>query len=146
MSHKQYNEKFMSLMYKSSNPIQDEPIKKKTHTLQIRNISLLAPEHIEQEPCSSIKGYLKEYNEEQTNDEDVTNAFAKKDNEKVENNEVCGVSEDSKMSVLWFRSFILKIDGLDTTNYTAIERILTMDTNSEESIIQAAQEYCQDTE
>ena len=52
MSHKQYNEKFMTLMHKSSNAIEAEPI---THTLQIRNISLLAPENIEQEPCSSIK-------------------------------------------------------------------------------------------
>ena len=135
----------MSLTNQSLSPIQAKPIKKKTHTLQIRNSSVLASEQIEQEPCFSIKGPFKDHTDDQTNDEDVTNAFAQKDNEKVENNEVCGVSEDSKMSVLRFRSFILKIDGLDTTNYTAIERILTMDTNSEESIIQAAQEYCQAT-
>ena len=143
MSHKQYNEKFMTLMHKSSNAIEAEPI---THTLQIRNLSLLAPEHIEQEPCSSIKGSLKEYNDDQTNDEDLPKALDKQANERVENNNVCGLSKGSKMSVFRFRSFILKIDGLENTNYTAMERIMAMDTNSEESIIQADQEYCQDTD
>ena len=129
----------MSLMTKSLNPIEAKPIKKQTDTFQIGNQSVLAPEQI----YKSIKGSLKEYNDDQTNDED--GPVAKQNKDKVEHIEVGSFSDESQMSVLRFRSFILKIDGLDNTNYTAIERILTMDTNSEESILQAAQEYCQDT-
>ena len=50
------------------------------------------------------------------------------------------------MSVLRFCSFIHKICGFDSKNYTAIERILAMDTGSEEPTIQAAQDYSQNTE
>ena len=83
------------------------------------------------------------FNDNQTKDEDILDAGPTQDNEKEENNKAVG--KDSQMSVTRFHSFILKICGLDRTNFSAIYRIVAMDTSSEESIIRAAQDYCQDS-
>ena len=88
---------------------------------------------------------LKEFNDNKTMIKDILDTRAEQDNEKEENIDEAGLSEDSQMTLLRFRSFILQISGLDSTNYRAIERILAIDTSSEGSIIQAAKEYCQDT-
>ena len=85
-------------------------------------------------------GSLKELDDYKTKDKDVPDTRAEHDKDKEENIDEVGLSEDSHMSVLRFRSFILQISGLDSTNYRAIERILAMDTSSEASIIQAAQD------
>ena len=84
----------------------------------------------------------KELNDYKSKDETGPNALIEQDDGKEETYEEESLSENSQMSVLRFCSFILKIGGFESTNYTALERILSMDTSSEEFIIQAAQDYC----
>ena len=88
---------------------------------------------------------LEEFNDIENLDETGPDARIQENYGKEEINENACVPENSQMSVLRFRSFIHKVGGFESTNYTAIEKILAMDASSEESIIQAAKEYWQNT-
>ena len=121
MTHKQYNEKFMigyNIRTEKKDNLKNHGEKTTSEEIALLNV---------------FNDYKSKY---ETGPDAQTNG-------KEENNEEEGVSQNSQMSVLRFRSFVLKIGGFESTNYTAIERILAMDTSSEESILQAAQDYCQ---
>ena len=118
MSYKQYNEKFINLKYhqksRSLNPIR---AKSKGEKLKKHNKIEIKGEN----------GFLEEFNNEQTKDEDVKGRHG---DEKQNNIDETASSQDSDISVLRFRSFILQISGLDVESYTAIEKILSMDTSN----------------
>ena len=177
MSHKKYNENFMSPKNQSSNPIQTKSTMKTTYKVaseqiknqfifeqdphSFKNIQISKENIIElsiapmklnnkQEEKDRFKnhgdmntteetGSLEELSYDQSKNKDAP------DEKENENTKQGGLSEDSSMSVLRFCSFILQISALDSTNYRALEMTLAMDTSSEESIIQAALDYCQDT-
>ena len=123
MSHKQYNEKFM----RANNKTEKIDIHKNHRDITTSEEIVL----------------LEKFNDIKNLDETGPVARIEEDDGKEKNNENASVSENSQMSVLRFCSFILKIGGFESTNYTAIEKILAIDTSSEESIIQAAQDHCQ---
>ena len=125
MSHKQYNEKFMISINK---------------TEKIDNIKIGGDMSTTEEIVS-----LKQFNDYESKEETGPDSPNEQDEGNEVNSEKAGSSENSQMSVLRFRTFILKIGGFEKTNYRAMERILAMDTSSEESIIQAAQDYCHNT-
>ena len=133
MSYKQYNENFINLKYHQKShsliPIQ---AKSKKDKLKKHNKIKIKGE----------KGSLEEFNDEQTKDEDVQGTRGQQDDEKPNNIDETGSSQDSNISVLRFRSFVLQISGLDGESYTAIQKILAMDaiSDSEESIVNSNRE------
>ena len=136
MSYKQYNENFINLKHHQKNhsliPIQaksKEDKLKKHKKIKIKG-----------ENC-----FLEEFNDEQTKDEDVQGTRGQQDDENTNNIDETSSSQDSTISVLRFRSFILQISGLDGESYAAIKNILAMDTNSEESVLQSSRENCINT-
>ena len=128
MSHKQYNEKFVTT-YNNTEKINNL----KTHS------DITAAEKII---------LVKEFGAmDKSKSEDGTgpDSCIKQDYVKKKKTEKAGLTENSQMSVLQFCTFICKIGGSENTNYTAMETILAMDISSEESIIQTAQDYCKNT-
>ena len=75
---------------------------------------------------------MDEFNDAQN----MQNTHRQQDDKKQETIDEVGPSQESDISVLRFRSFILEISGLDDDSYTAIERLLAMETDCEESSLQ----------
>ena len=161
MSSKQYNENFICLKYpqmsKSLNPSSSKNILLKQENKDNKSISKFTKKHDKKRSKKDIvknhgkmetkgeNGSLEEFNYDQTKDEDVQGTRGQQDDEKPKHIDETGSSQDSDISVLHFRSYILQISGLDGESYTAIEKILAMDTNSDESVEQSNRENCLNT-
>ena len=86
-----------------------------------------------EEATGNIKISLEEGELKFTTEESELEPVAEDNQENIEEVEL---SEDSKMSIERFRSFIRAISGGDGTGYTAIEGRLARDPGSEDDILQ----------